>query len=210
MRPYTPINPNPYKDGFIDLIVKRYPGGSVSRTLFAFPLNESIFIRGPMIEEYQYESNTKDEIGMIAGGTGISPMYQMIQHILTDPNDDETTKLWLIYANKTEDDILLKKELDQLEKEYAHRFKIKYVIEYPSEDWQGEKGRISETIIRSMLYDETSKKNADDHKRFIFVSGPDGMLNFICGQRALDYSQGELSGLLAKLGLKSNEVWKFQ
>lgn len=65
MRPYTPINPNPYKDGFIDLIVKRYPGGSVSKTLSSTSLNDSIFVRGPMIEEYQYKSNSKDEIGMV-------------------------------------------------------------------------------------------------------------------------------------------------
>ncbi|CAO3608041.1 unnamed protein product [Cunninghamella blakesleeana] len=206
MRPYTPINSNPYKDGFIDLIVKRYPGGSVSKTLSSTSLNDSIFVRGPMIEEYQYKSNTKDEIGMIAGGTGISPMYQMIKHILTNSKEDETTKLWLIYANKTEQDILLKEELDQLEKEHSSRFKIKYVLEYPKNNWEGEKGRVSESIIRSMLHETSSS----DHKRLIFVSGPDGMLNFICGQRAIDFTQGKLSGVLAKLGLKSSEVWKFQ
>lgn len=132
----------------------------------------------------------------------------MIKHILTDAND-ETTKLWLIYANKTEEDILLKEELDQLEKEHSNRFKIKYVLEYPNEDWKGEKGRVSESIIRSMLHETSSKKN-NDHKRLIFVSGPDGMLNFICGQRAIDFTQGKLSGVLAKLGLISSEVWKFQ
>jgi cytochrome-b5 reductase len=40
---------------------------------------------------------------MIAGGTGITPMYQIIKSSLKDPKDQ--TKLSLIYANVEEDDI---------------------------------------------------------------------------------------------------------
>jgi cytochrome-b5 reductase len=40
---------------------------------------------------------------MIAGGTGITPMYQILKSALSDPKDQ--TKLALIYANVEEDDI---------------------------------------------------------------------------------------------------------
>lgn len=40
---------------------------------------------------------------MIAGGTGLTPMYQIIKSSLKYPND--RTKLCLIYANIEEDDI---------------------------------------------------------------------------------------------------------
>jgi cytochrome-b5 reductase len=40
---------------------------------------------------------------MIAGGTGITPMYQIIKASIQDPKDQ--TKLSLIYANVNEDDI---------------------------------------------------------------------------------------------------------
>jgi cytochrome-b5 reductase len=40
---------------------------------------------------------------MVAGGTGLTPMYQIIKASLKDPKD--TTKLCLIYANISEDDI---------------------------------------------------------------------------------------------------------
>lgn len=65
MRAYTPINSNPYKDGFIDLVVKRYPNGSVSRTLSGFEPNDDVHVRGPMIEEYEYKENTLDQVGMV-------------------------------------------------------------------------------------------------------------------------------------------------
>lgn len=55
--------------------------------------------------------------GMIAGGTGITPMYQVAKALLTDPA--ETTSISLIYANVTEDDILLRKELDELTHTYS-------------------------------------------------------------------------------------------
>ena len=49
---------------------------------------------------------------MIAGGTGITPMYQVAKALLQDR--EEYTTINLIYANVTEEDILLRKELDEL------------------------------------------------------------------------------------------------
>ena len=44
-------------------------------------------------------------IGMISGGTGITPCYQIIQAALK--NKDVNLKITLIFGNKSEDDILL-------------------------------------------------------------------------------------------------------
>jgi len=54
---------------------------------------------------------------MIAGGTGITPMYQVAKALMGD--QQEHTSISLIYANVTADDILLKKELDELSQTYA-------------------------------------------------------------------------------------------
>lgn len=77
MRAYTPINDNPYKDGYIDLVVKKYNNGSVSRTLTGFNVNDKVHIRGPMMEEYQYKENTLDEVGMVR-------IIAMCTYIMTD------------------------------------------------------------------------------------------------------------------------------
>jgi len=46
---------------------------------------------------------------MIAGGTGITPMLQLIRQCLKDPTDK--TKLWLLFANQvTRNQNLLCKE----------------------------------------------------------------------------------------------------
>lgn len=64
---------------------------------------------------------------MICGGTGITPMYQIMNHILSDPKDK--TRLHLIYANITMSDILLKQDLDRLAAQHPTRFDIFYVVE---------------------------------------------------------------------------------
>jgi ferredoxin-NADP reductase len=51
-------------------------------------------------------------IAMIAGGTGITPMLQVIRQIFNDVGD--TTRVNLLFANVSSADILLKKELDEL------------------------------------------------------------------------------------------------
>jgi hypothetical protein len=47
---------------------------------------------------------------MVAGGSGITPMFQVASAILRDPRD--ATKVFLVYANVAEGDILLREQLD--------------------------------------------------------------------------------------------------
>ena len=56
---------------------------------------------------------------MIAGGTGITPMLQLIRAILKDPRDK--TKMWLVFANQTENDILLRTELEEVASNHPDR-----------------------------------------------------------------------------------------
>lgn len=85
---------------------------------------------------------------MLAGGTGITPMYQVIQHILNDPKDK--TKISLIYANITIQDILLKKDIDRLHQAYPDKLKVYYVVEKTElEDWRYGIGYITKDMIKT-------------------------------------------------------------
>ena len=67
---------------------------------------------------------------MLAGGTGVTPMFQVVNAILRDPLDK--TELSLIFANVTEEDILLRKDLDTLAAVHPN-FSVYYVLNKPSE-----------------------------------------------------------------------------
>ncbi len=62
-------------------------------------------------------------LSMLAGGTGITPIYAVMTHILRDPEDK--TCMSLIFCNVAEEDILLRKELDQMSKDTPDRLKVR-------------------------------------------------------------------------------------
>ena len=90
---------------------------------------------------------------MIAGGTGITPMLQVIKAIIRNrPRNggNDTTKVDLIFANVNPDDILLRDQLEQLEKE-DDGFRVYYVLNNPPEGWTGGVGFVTPDMIKVCL-----------------------------------------------------------
>ncbi|KAI9339610.1 hypothetical protein BDR26DRAFT_820767 [Obelidium mucronatum] len=199
IRPYTPVeDPSLGYTGTFDLIVKKYVGGPMSTYIFGLKRGESLAMKGP-IQKYKYEPNKDKHIGLVAGGTGITPMLQVIQRALSDPHDD--TKLSLLFANVTEQDIILRDYLDELAKKHKDRFTVFYTLDKPSATWTGGSGFVSEEMLTALLPAPGEGK--------VFVCGPGPMVAHVSGPKAKDYSQGEVGGLLEKLGYTKADVFKF-
>jgi cytochrome-b5 reductase len=94
----------------------------------------------------EVHSYYKKKIGMVAGGTGITPMLQVIRAVLKDPSD--STELWLMFGNQTEEDILLRKELEAIPKERLHLF---YTLDRPPENWTQGAGFVTEAMCKDHL-----------------------------------------------------------
>lgn len=165
-RSYTPVSNN--KDlGRIELLVKVYPAGLMTNHLASMEVGDEIEIRGPK-GAMQYSRSYADEVGMIAGGTGITPMYQLIRAICEDPEDN--TKVSLLYANNTEQDILLREELDKFAKENPKKLKYQNVLAHPSDEWKGLKGFVNPDMIKEHLAPATKKSK-------VLLCGPPPMVN---------------------------------
>ncbi|KAL8125693.1 hypothetical protein AgCh_013091 [Apium graveolens] len=199
IRPYTPIS-DPDANGHFDLLIKVYPGGKMSQHFANLKPGDVVEVKGNKpIEKLRYTPNMKKHIGMIAGGSGITPMLQIIDAILK--NSDDNTKISLQYANVSPDDILLKKKLDLLEDSHPN-LKIYYTVDKPSENWRGGKGYITKDMAVKGL-------PAPCKDSLILVCGPPGLMNHISGDKAKDRSQGELTGILKELGYTEEMVYKF-
>lgn len=113
-------------------------------------IGEWLECRGPK-GKFTYKPNMVSDLGMIAGGTGITPMLQVIKAILRNPLDE--TKISLVFANLTENDILLKKELDELSIQHENKFKVHYVLNevVTSAPWTGKVGFVTPQIISEYL-----------------------------------------------------------
>ncbi|KAJ4821792.1 NADH-cytochrome b5 reductase [Turnera subulata] len=144
-RPYTPITLDS-DVGFFELVVKMYPEGRMSHHFREMKEGDYSAVKGPK-QRFKYKPGQARAFGMIAGGSGITPMFQLIRAIIENPKDK--TSVRLVYANTTFEDILLKEELDGFARKFPNRFQVYYVLSKPPESWNGGVGHVSKEIIQN-------------------------------------------------------------
>ncbi|KAK7198145.1 cytochrome-b5 reductase [Novymonas esmeraldas] len=125
MRFYTPITPNGTK-GYFDLLVKKQRPGRFTEHLFSMDVGESLLFR---IVQYKltYKKNRWSDVGLICGGTGVCPILQFMNASLDTEGD--TTNLTMLFANRSENKILLKGMLDEKVRQHKDRLQIFYTVD---------------------------------------------------------------------------------
>lgn len=193
VRFYTPITPNGTK-GYFDLIVRKYPKGRFTEHLFSMEVGENIQFRCIQYK-MQYKPNKWREVGMIAGGTGITCMLQVMRASFSAPED--RTKMSLLFANRSESKILLRGLIDDFAAKFSSRFNVHYIIDKPEnpQEWRGRVGYINAKTIK-----ETMPAPADDI--VVLICGPDPMMHSICGSQKAVLKQ--MSGALAQQPAMAN------
>ncbi|KAI0479883.1 hypothetical protein F4859DRAFT_477638 [Xylaria cf. heliscus] len=186
-RSYTPISNNADR-GTLELLIKCYPDGKLTGGYLAnLEIGDEVKFRGPK-GAMRYKRGHCKRIGMLAGGSGITPMYQLIRAICEDQRD--TTEISLIYANRTEDDILLRNELEAFARKYPSNLKLHYMLDHPSPDWQGGVGYVTKETMAERF-------PAADADSKIMLCGPPGMVN--AAKRALVDLGFEKPGAMSKM-----------
>jgi cytochrome-b5 reductase len=170
VRSYTPTS-RATQRGHFDLLIKTYPAGKMSSFVAAMAIGDTIRVRGPK-GNFRYARGCVRALAMIAGGTGITPMYQIIQHILEDPAD--TTAISLIFANNGVEDILLKEQLDGWAAEHPGRFRVTYIVGKAGPEWTGPTG-----FVNKELWTTSLPAFADGVK--LLLCGPPPMIKAMTG-----------------------------
>jgi len=194
MRAYTPLEAG---KGYVDFVVKvyfagvhpRFPeGGKLTQHLDKMSIGDTIDVKGPL-GEYIFNvgldtgplntfthtvHGTKtgfSSIGFIAGGSGITPVLQTARALLASTTGPPV-KISILYANRSEDDILCRDTLTQIaELPNVH---VWYTLDQPpAEGWKYSSGFINEDMCRANL--PTPEKTA-----YIFICGPPPMIEYAC------------------------------
>ncbi|KAG8904924.1 NADH-cytochrome b5 reductase, partial [Tulasnella sp. 417] len=147
VRPYTPISPSDHPEE-ITFLIKKYETGKVTPYLHAMKPGQTVGIKGPF-PKTPYKENQYEHIGMIAGGSGVTPMYQVIQHALSLPNDK--TKITFLFSNVSEADILMRETLDAWAQKHPDRLKVVYAVDKGSDKWSGPTGYVTKEMIQKYL-----------------------------------------------------------
>jgi len=202
MRPYTPIS-RPDAVGYLDLAVKTYPEGKMSKHMANLKVGDKLDFKGPILKR-AYKPNEHKQIGMVAGGTGIAPMLQVVDEILANPADK--TQVSLVFANISEADILMKKDIDARAAAHPDKFKVFYVVDKTSSwFWRGGVGYVTDAMLKTHMPPPSPSS-------MVYVCGPPPMYKAICGAKGTKEdpkAQGEVGGHLASLGYNKENVFKF-
>lgn len=186
--------------GYLDLLVKKYPNGPMSTHMHDMEPGQRLDFKGP-IPKYPWTTNKHSHIVLIAGGTGITPMYQLTRAIFNNPEDK--TKVTLVFGNLTEADILLKREFEHLENTYPQRFRAFYTLNEPPKHSPMAPKMVTKELLKTVM-PEAKEENIK-----VFVCGPPGMYKAISGAKVSPSDQGELDGYLKELGYSKDQVFKF-
>lgn len=194
IRSYTPVSSDD-DHGYIDLVIKVYfknvhpkfpEGGKMTQHLENMKIGDTIDVRGPSGRlvykgrgKFSIKLLRKDppvdydvkKVVMMAGGSGITPMLQLIRAITKDTTDE--TQVSLLFANQTEKDILLRDELDEIAKNYPEKVKIWYTVDNSEENWPYSTGHINADMIKEHMFPPSPDT-------IVLMCGPPPMINFAC------------------------------
>ncbi len=166
------MSSSPNKDASIAVTVKRVPGGLVSNYLCdSVKVGDAIEVMEPM-GHFVIEPNPMKErtIVLFGGGSGITPLMSILKSVLPV---EQGSKVYLVYGSRSEEDIIFRKQLIELELKYEGRFKVLHILTKPSYTWTGYKTRINQASAVIFLKQDLA---IDIAKAEYYLCGPEGMM----------------------------------
>ncbi|MBU1863150.1 MAG: FAD-dependent oxidoreductase [Candidatus Omnitrophica bacterium] len=158
---YLSFSCSPEK-GYIE-VTKRISDSEFSHQLQKLKQGESVLFKAPM-GNCIYDERYK-KIAFLAGGIGITPVISIIEYIIMNKL---SVDVCLFYANRTEEDIAFKDELENWQQN-NNILRVTYSVDegIPT-DKHYVRGFLNKDILLSKI--------PDWNERFIFVFGPPSMV----------------------------------
>ncbi len=162
-RSYTIASP-PSRVGYCELTVKREARGVASRHLHDAVGEGCLLDISAPAGRFTFTGTEAGSIVLIGGGVGITPLMAKIRH-LTDMG--WSGEIHLVFAVKTENDIIFRDELDYLGRRFTNLHVTTTLTRAHGASWQGERGRISSEFLNRVI-----PRLSD---RLVHICGPDAM-----------------------------------
>ena len=168
-RSYSLVSAGPQKN--VVIAVDEVPDGEVSPYLVrALEVGDELEIRGPLGRFFVWTPSEEPDpapVQLIAGGSGIVPLYAMAA---SHDRHDDGSEFRLLYSVRTGEDVFFREELDAL----AHTSVDINYTRVPPRDSAIIAGRLtSQTLAERTLPPESQPR--------IFISGPTSFVEAVSG-----------------------------
>lgn len=136
------ITSSPNEKRYLEFTIKEIQNGFFSKYMVRqLSVGDLVKVKGPQgIFVFDKQASNLNII-FLAAGSGISPMISILRYI--DENKINVN-LALLYSNKTEEEILWKKEIELIS---SRNQNIKHLFTLTQQQWQGRTGRIDKNLI---------------------------------------------------------------
>lgn len=188
IRSYTPYSDGSDR-GQLDILIKIYydtpqrKGGVMTQALDSLPIGHWVDFKGP-VGKFVYHGNGICTVNdrecrvrrfiMVCGGSGITPIRQVLRAVMQDPND--TTPCIVFNGNRSVQDILCKEELDSLEAANPSRCRIINALSDPPPIWSGIRGFVNQALIPEEMVFPKASGEGDE---LVLVCGPPPMVKAV-------------------------------
>jgi len=113
----------------------------------------------------------EEDLVFVAGGIGITPLMSMIRHMR---DIGSKIPVLLVYANRDEDSITFRDELEEIERGGDPPIRIVHILNDPGGGWSGETGRLDSEKLREYC-------GGRFEGRGFYVCGPPGLVDSVVG-----------------------------
>lgn len=152
----------------VAVTVKRVEGGRASTFLTTQVVEGTLLqVLGPSGRFGAPRSEGPQQLLLVAGGSGITPLLPIAQALL---QEQPGAHVVLLCGNRREEDILFRPALEALERAHAPRLQVRHLLSEPPPGWSGGVGRLS----RERLAGELAALALQDFTALL--CGPLGML----------------------------------
>jgi CDP-4-dehydro-6-deoxyglucose reductase, E3 len=131
----------PRDDNLLELIVKRYPGGVMSRFWFEeAKANDLVRVEGPLGTFFLRDEGPRDLL-FLATGTGIAPVKALLEELAADPARAAGHRIRVFWGNREAESFCWDPVALGLDIGFHH------LLSGPDEGWGGRRGHVQDAAI---------------------------------------------------------------
>ena len=175
------ISSSPAQKSYISSTIKAV--GDFTATIGRTRIGDTAAVHGPF-GRYSYVLHPEErDLVFLAGGIGITPLMAMLRH-MRDVGD--TRSVTLLYANKKEEGIVFRDELQLIAAGKKPSLTLVHVLSRPDGNWTGETGHLDREKIETYCGPSLGEKT-------FYVCGPvkmaEGLMEIL---RGMGVSKGRI------------------